>query len=1532
MSAMYCLRRTAAAVAFLGLVLNCSVWAQDPPPPKNQPPTVKLVSPLDGQVFLAPANIVLMAAPFDPDGVVVSVEFFANGRSLGVVAPDPRGMGPMNPYRFEWKDVPAGNYELTVKALDDAGADGTSDPVKIHVLERAFPVVTLTVPDPVATEQSPFLDSIPDMARFVVSRTGGTAEPLTVAYRIEGTAFNGTDYGTPDKVPLSGMVEIPAQETRVEVLVFAIDDDLVEPEETVLLALAMPAVDPATGVAPYVIGRPSTGKIVIRDDDTPPPPNQPPSVRIVSPPNGAVLLSPESVTIIAGARDPDGFVTQVEFFVDGQSIGVVAPEPFDRIVPMDASHPEWGPVHPFVIRWSDPTPGTHVLHAVAKDNQDAETKSAPVEIKILELTTPPIVTVVASDPEGAEVATDPTSTGEVPELNPAQFTIRRTGSTAAPLEVYFRLEGTAENGVDYEKIVGSVVIPEEAASAAVDIRVLDDLIAEGSESVVLILLPPPVLEPEPPTGEDPAEVAAYWVGRQSRARAVIYDNDGPPNLPPLVQLVHPRPGEVFPASATISLIALAGDLDGQVVSVEFFEGENSLGLGTPGSTDPQVYSAVWENVPAGEYVLTAVATDDDGAKKTSRPISIKVVELQLPPVVTVEATDDVAREHPADAAIPPDPAIFTVRRTGPTEHALTVHYRLDGKALNGIDYDLLPRTVTIPEGATSADILVKPIDDLLVEGDESVVITLVPARCVPIFPPVPECYVVGEPRMAKAVILDDDVAPPHLRIQIVRPEAGDVFPLGEPIQLVAAVNWDAQVAKVEFFDGDILIGEGKPLPEPILGAQHFGMMWEGASAGEHKLRAQVTDVAGVVAVSDPVPITVLDHPPLPVVTIFATDPVASEPGVLTVIDTATFTLRRTGNAELPLAVWFAIGGEAENGVDYAKIESPVTFKAGQETATIVIDALLDKAIEAPETVVIELLPPQPVSPTGPILLSYVVGRPSMARAIIKDPEWTHPIPPKIAITQPRNGQLFRAPADIEITAVTVDPDGYVPKVEFFAGDKLIGTVPFAFLVEPQPGEEQTASFKWEAVPAGCYMLYARATDNLGNTGRSLPVGVVVVPVGLPPIVTVVAVDPVGAEPTPAGEVDNAVFVVHRTGDLSEELKVAYKIGGTAQNGVDYTELTGEVILPAEADSARLVVEPLADNLVEGTESVVIELDDQAWIGIYPPPPGCFRVGDLRRASAKILDRNEPVNRPPMIEIVKPTPGTMFQVPAEIPIVAAGVDPDGRIVKVEFFADGEKIGELPGVDPATGRLDSDRQAFTYTWVGAEAGEHLLTVKAWDDDGADALSREVPIRVIEGTLPPIVNVVATDPFAVERPDTLPANTATFKLRRTGSTAEALMVWIEMSGTAGNGVDYTEIVGTVTIPKGKRNVRVTVSPIDDELVERVETVVLTVVPAPLGAPIEPYRIGWPAQACAVIVDNDHESPNVRPLPEHRCEIALPGESGLPYRIEASDDLAHWFPVIDTIAEDGKVRVVDSEAATLKHRFYRVRPVVVEAIELDD
>jgi tartrate-resistant acid phosphatase type 5 len=83
-------------------------------------------------------------------------------------------------------------------------------------------------------------------------------------------------------------------------------------------------------------------------------------------------------------------------------------------------------------------------------------------------------------------------------------------------------------------------------------------------------------------------------------------------------------------------------------------------------------------------------------------------------------------------------------------------------------------------------------------------------------------------------------------------------------------------------------------------------------------------------------------------------------------------------------------------------------------------------------------------------------------------------------------------------------------------------------------------------------------------------------------------------------------------------------------------------------------------------------------------------------------------------------------------------------------------------------------------------------------------------------PAVSITATDASASEPG----ANTGTFTVSRTGSTANAMTVNYVIGGTAANGADYSALSGVVTIPAGQASAILTVTPIDDTAIEANET----------------------------------------------------------------------------------------------------------------
>ena len=240
---------------------------------------------------------------------------------------------------------------------------------------------------------------------------------------------------------------------------------------------------------------------------------------------------------------------------------------------------------------------------------EAATLEAPAGVAIDR----PVVSIVATDPDAHETDRDR-----------GVFKVTRTGSTNKSLNVIFTIRGSAKNGVDYDKIASSVLLPAGTRSVNVVIKPIDDDRAEEPETVTLVL----------------SENKSYAIDAEAaRAKVGIRNNDGP--------------------------------------------------------------------------------------------------------LVNVTATDARADEAGNDRGV------FRISRSGGTEDPLVVRYTVYGKATNGVDYEWVSEKLTIPAGASSETIAIKPVNDLHAETtSESVRIQLRIGK-----------YLVGPQGKAALKLFDNDVAP-----------------------------------------------------------------------------------------------------------------------------------------------------------------------------------------------------------------------------------------------------------------------------------------------------------------------------------------------------------------------------------------------------------------------------------------------------------------------------------------------------------------------------------------------------------------------------------------------------------------------------------------------------------------------------------------------------------------------------------------------------------------------------------------------------
>lgn len=389
---------------------------------------------------------------------------------------------------------------------------------------------------------------------------------------------------------------------------------------------------------------------------------------------------------------------------------------------------------------------------------------------------PPVVTVLATDPNAAEDGPDS-----------GTFQISRTGDPTNSITVYYSLDGSARNGRDYQMLSGVVTFAIGASSTNINVvPILDvDSSAEPSDSVILQLHPLVDIIPHHPA-------SSYAIGWPSNAVVTITESANPPtNRPPAVHLVDPADGAGFVAPASLEIAAQAQDPDGTVKSVGFFAATatdtNSLGVvANPlsGERYRNLFTLDWTNAPAGAYLLTAVATDNSANSATSGPVHITILSKEQIPVVTVAASDANASE------LGPDTGTFTVTRTGDTTGPLSVYYTLDGTARNGADYQRLPGVVNFAAGASTTNITVTPIPDLdaLFRTNDTVVLQLEALH--PMGPGLGGLYTVGSPSNAVVTITEDTNAFSFVTVIASDSSAGEDGPDPGTFQVSRTGNLD----------------------------------------------------------------------------------------------------------------------------------------------------------------------------------------------------------------------------------------------------------------------------------------------------------------------------------------------------------------------------------------------------------------------------------------------------------------------------------------------------------------------------------------------------------------------------------------------------------------------------------------------------------------------------------------------------------------------------------------------------------------------
>ncbi|MFM7205908.1 MAG: Calx-beta domain-containing protein [Planctomycetaceae bacterium] len=139
---------------------------------------------------------------------------------------------------------------------------------------------------------------------------------------------------------------------------------------------------------------------------------------------------------------------------------------------------------------------------------------------------------------------------------------------------------------------------------------------------------------------------------------------------------------------------------------------------------------------ATAHRYAAVVAAADGSLWDAAPPPPAVITVTVPDATAAEAGIDTGR--------------IRLTRSGDVSRPVTVSYAVGGSATAGADYRALGGAITFAAGVTALQLLVTPLDDVLVEPPETVVVELLPGAG----------YVAGVTTRGVVTIASDDLPPP----------------------------------------------------------------------------------------------------------------------------------------------------------------------------------------------------------------------------------------------------------------------------------------------------------------------------------------------------------------------------------------------------------------------------------------------------------------------------------------------------------------------------------------------------------------------------------------------------------------------------------------------------------------------------------------------------------------------------------------------------------------------------------------------------
>lgn len=835
------------------------------------------------------------------------------------------------------------------------------------------------------------------------------------------------------------------------------------------------------------------------------------------------------------------------------------------------------------------------------------------------------------------------------------------------------------------------------------------------------------------------------------------------------------------------------------------------------------------------------------------------------PTVVWFVPDANASESREDTAV-----VGILRYAGDRTQPLTVRYRVSGTAVNGQDIYRLPGVITIPANEDYVLFPVKAINDLFVEGNEDLTLTL---ESDPAY--------VGS-GSANLTIVDDDLPQVYVyasdsvadktgnrgRVTIAR--SGD---LRAPLLVNYLVSGTATNTDYQPLPGSVTIPAGQ-----ITATVDIIPVTNSPSVGARTVVIRLSDSTTYnIDAHNTATVTIEDR--LPVVT------VSPRTGTVAEGATVTLTFTRTGDTSNSLLVLFEVGGTAIENFDFAGLGTNVLIPAGSATKTITINAPDDAYREMGDVTGNDMLQIQIVD--GP---DYTLGEASSVEITITDNDSS--ALPGIGFMLPVSTVREDAGMATVAVRVTANPSGDPAKPVYvdciISGGTAVPNVnytpipggtnrllfvhydppPASMFIFPQDGiQEVMVPIIQDGVVTTNKTIQLRLLNpngwltnivNVTNTNTQvvvsstnltrIPTNAFLAPYTLHTI-TILDVDQnvvsVTTDTDRAYEAGprGANFIITREGATDKPLTVHYAVAdnagpnyGAAAPGSDYVAFTtnnvGAITIPAGTNRVLIPLIPIDDPTEENAEPVAFELLER---------PG-YQIG---RARAQILI----VSDDGTIQFTRATYAAFENATNAVAEVLRTGDTNLSISVQYRFLDGTAVNQedYRGTNGTLvfqpGEVTKSLRVPLVNDLLVEPDETFVILLTNASGGVPlGGQREALVTILNDD---VAFAFATNTFYVPENGT---NAAIEIVRQGYATPEVNVRFATQSATATNGLDFIGTNLTVIFRAGETSRTVLIPLRDDVLFEGDETVLLR-----LSNPSANTLLGDPAIADLVIVDDE-------------------------------------------------------------------------------